>query len=51
MLTLTLILIQVLGYVMKSAGEVARLMQNGNTYRVLVGEAEGKAIDRGILLK
>jgi len=51
MLTLTLILINVLGYVMKSADEVARLVQNRNTYRVLVGEAEGKAVDRGILLK
>lgn len=31
--------------------EVARLVQNKNTYRVLVGEVEGKAVDRGILLK
>jgi hypothetical protein len=31
--------------------EVARLVQNRNTYRVLVGEVEGKAVDGGILLK
>jgi hypothetical protein len=36
---------------MKSAGEMRRLLQNRNTFRVLVGEAEGKAVDRGILLK
>jgi hypothetical protein len=42
---------QVLGYVMKYAGEVARFVQKRNTCRVLVGEAEGKAADKGILLK
>ena len=30
---------------------VARLMRSINTYRVLVGEADGKNIDKGILLK
>jgi len=50
-LTLTLILMQVLGYVMKPTGEVARLVQNRNTYRALVGEAEGKTVDRRILFK
>lgn len=31
--------------------EMASLVQNKNTYRVLAGEVEGKAVDRGILLK
>jgi hypothetical protein len=30
---------------------MASLVQNKNTYRVLAGEVEGKAVDRGILLK
>jgi hypothetical protein len=42
---------------MKCAGEVIRLVQNINTYRVLVGETEGErlacyiAVDRGMLQK
>ena len=39
------------GYLMKSADEVARLVRSRNTYRVLVGEAEDKTEDKGILLK